>query len=111
MDVKTKKYNLFFMDGYSQDDVVQRRIRKVPPREKKKKLIGQRFYDEGDYKPGMRGHPHFKKGEFIVLCYQPGKSPSYWCERDTGDKCGKKRDIQEFDCGYVEKLVEKYDKE
>ena len=106
------------MDGYSKEKVPQKDIRKVPSREKKNKLIGKRFFDPGDDKPAgrQRSLSQFKRGEFTVLCYQKigsdGKSPSYWCERvRVGDDITVKRDIQEFGCEYVMKLVTKYDNE
>ena len=110
---KRNVYNIFFMDGYSKDSVPQSQVRKVPSRERKDPLIGKKFFDEGDYQPGKkRRSTDFKKGEFTVLCKQPGKKPSYWCERDhIGDELQKKREIEEFDCQYVKMLVDKYDKE
>ena len=99
------------MDGYSKENVQQNQIRKVPAREKKKKLIGKTFFDEGDYEPGKRKtQGKFNEGEFLVLCYQPGKKPSYWCERQTNLITGE-RDIVEFFCSYVSKRVDIYDKE
>ena len=88
-------------------------VRKVPVREKKKKMIGKRFFDKGDYKPGRKKKTtDFKSGEFLVLCYQPGTPSHYWCERCSGDNpVGGKRDIQEFGIKYVEKLVLTYEKE
>ena len=49
----------------------------------------------------------FKKDVFRVLCYQPGSrnhTPSYWCEKETGGEIVE-RDIQEFDVGYLSKLL------
>ena len=97
------------MDGDSKDGVPQKKLRKVPSRERKKKLIGAKFFDDGDGSKSTK----FKKGEFVVLCYQPGwdgNDPSYWCERDTRGEYGK-RDIQEFSCTYVMELVKKYKNE
>ena len=75
-------------------------------------MIGKKFHDNGD-KIGTRnkGSKSFKKGEFIVLCYQPGsggQTPSYWCERDTGNAIVA-RDIQEFGVKYVKDLVSEYE--
>lgn len=109
ISIGEKGYNLLFMDGYSKDGVPEKKVRQVPTRERKNKLIGERFFDVGDgYKP-----TDFKRGEFVVLCYQPGwggKGPSYWCERETGGVHGK-RDIQSFSCDHVMKLVKKYQNE
>ena len=75
-------------------------------------MIGKRFYDNGD-KIGDECSKPFKKGEFIVLCYQPGsgsQTPSYWCERDTGGDIVE-RDIQEFGVKYVKDMVDNYENE
>ena len=82
LDQKSKTYSLHFMDGYKKDNVPQRRLRKVPSREKTKKPIGKKFYDNGDYIPGDKKSINgFNRGEFIVLCYQPGsgKQTSIHC--------------------------------
>ena len=111
VDVKKKTYNLHFMDGCTKDDVPEKDIRLVPSRERKKKCIGKRFFDSGDYEPGKRRKTtDFKEGEFTVLCYQPGPKPTYWCERETNKTTGK-REIVEFFCPYVLGLIDKYDKE
>ena len=98
----------------TRDDVPQREIRKLPPRELKDPLLGKRFFDEGDYVPGKKKKKTiFNSGEFLVLCRQPGTgdtTPCYWCERVTGGDGGK-RDIQQFGLTYVENRVDKYDKE
>ena len=100
-----------FMDGYTKDQLSEKELRKVPSREKNNKMIGKRFYDNGD--KIEKGSKPFKKGAFIVLCYQPGsrsQTPSYWCERDTGGDVVE-RDIQEFGVKYVQGLVDKYENE
>ena len=101
------KYNLYFMDGYSKDLVSDKKVRKVPARQRNDPMIGKVFYDPGDYEPGVRTTSDFKKGEFVVLCKQRG--PIYCCERHTFGQ--EKRDIQEFNIQYVRKMVDKYDKE
>ena len=115
LDVDSKKYSLHFMDGYSKENVVERKLRKVPDRETKGKPIGKKFFDRGDYIPGDRSRTTtFKKGEFIVLCYQPrsgSSSASYWCERITGVGSGGKRVIEEFGVSYVHKLIRDYESE
>ena len=75
-----------------------------------KRAIGKTFFDPGCYEPGVRNTSDFKKGVFIVLCRQPGKDPSHWCERKSNN-VNEKRDIQEFGIQYVRDLVDKYDKE
>ena len=111
VNVQDNRYSLHFMDGYSKENVPAREITKVPAREKKKDLIGKTFFDEGDYEPGKRKTlGKFNKGEFLVLCYQPGTSPTYWCERQTNVVEGK-REIVEFFCKYVSKRVAIYDME
>ena len=111
LDVSKKTYTIHFMDGYTSETVPARKIRKVPSREKKNKMVGKIFFDTGDYVPGKRKTVGlFKEGEFKVLCYQPGKTPTYWCERLTNKTDGK-RDIQEYFCKEVVKLVDKYEKE
>ena len=98
------------MDGYLKDSVIQRKLRKVPPREKKDPAIGKTFFDPGDYEPGVRNSSDFIRGEFTVLCRQPGEKPTYWCERNTNN-VNEKRDIQQFGVKYVRDLIDKYDKE
>ena len=89
----------------------KKKIRKVPSRERNDPCIGKRFFDKGDYEPGVkRKITDFNKGEFVVLCKQPGKNPVYHCERKTNIG-GVDREIEEFDMQYVRKLVEKYEKE
>ena len=113
LDVHSKKYSLLFMDGYSKINVEEKKLRKVPDREKKGKPIGKKFFDKGDYMPGDKSRTTaFKKGEFIVLCYQPrsgSSSASYWCERITGIDSEGKRVIEEFGVSYVHKLIREYE--
>ena len=48
--VKNRKYNVFFMDGYSKGKLPESEIRgAVPDRERKQHvyMFGQRFYDDG----------------------------------------------------------------
>lgn len=108
-------YNVLFMDGYHKDDLEEKELSKVPLREKRKPMIGKRFYDNGDaLKDRKKGVESFKIGEFVVLCYQPGSggstTPSYWCERETGGDSSE-REIVEFGVSYVNELVEKYENE
>ena len=111
VNVDEKNYSLHYMDGYSKENVKANKIRKVPSREKKKKFIGKTFFDEGDYQPGKRETKgKFNEGEFLVLCYQPGQKPGYWCERQTNLTEGK-RDIVQFFCTYVAQRVDIYEKE
>lgn len=106
-----KTYDLHYMDGYEKNEVPQRQIRKIPAREKKKQHIGKTFFDSGDYEPGKRHTKDiFPEGEFLVLCYQPGTTPSYWCERQTNIKKDGKREIVSFFCTYVSKRIALYDK-
>ena len=99
------------MDGYTSENVVQRKLRKLPAKEKKNPYINKVFFDAGDYQPGIRKTMgKFKEGEFRVRCYQPDRNPRYWCERLTNIEEGK-REFVEFFCPYVEKRVEIYDKE
>ena len=113
LSIKNDQYNVLFMDGYTKDDIPEKKIRVVPKREKSKPMIGKSFYDPGD-KGKTKGHrKNFKAGKFLVLCYQPStptQTPSYWCERLSGGDGGVKRDIQEFGCSYVTKEVEKGEK-
>ena len=47
-----------------------------------------------------------------MLCYQPGArgtTANYWCERKS-DTIEIERDIVEFDCEYVKKMVKSYEK-
>ena len=100
-------YKLHYMDGDVREDVPHKQMRKLPKREKNNKMIGKRFYDEGD-----NDGEGFTKGEFVVLCYQPGSNQDkscYWCERDTfGDE---ERDIQSFGLQYVSERVIEYENE
>ena len=112
LSIKDNKYNIHFMDGYSKDLLVpEKKLRKVPSREKKDTYIGKTFYDPGDKKSSRRKTTDFDDGEFVVLCRQPGKTPSYWCERITNIRVNSERDIQLFDLQWVRGLVDKYDKE
>lgn len=104
ISITNNRYNVHFMDGYSKEDLSESEVRVVPERQTKRHsdVIGKSFYDGGDEK--------LKKGTFIVLCYQPGSggvSGNYWCERVDHDTIDEKRDILEFDCGYVKKLLKK----
>ena len=100
------------MDGYPKEKVPESEIRDIPAREKKRhaQIIGKQFFDEGgiDEETGK----YFKPGVFTVLCYQPGTrgtTANYWCERKS-DTIEMKRDIVEFDCKYVKKVVKSYEK-
>ena len=104
---RTPQYNLLYMDGYTKDDVPEKEVRKLPSREKNDKLVGKMFFDPGEKKG--KNNKGFDAGEFKVLCRQPGKVPSYWCERMTGG--GEKREIEPFTMTHVMELVNKYDKE
>ena len=106
ISITNGRYNVYFMDGYSKQDLPESDIRVVPERQRKRhsQVIGKTFYDPGD-KDGR-----FKPGMFTVLCYQPGsggKTGNYWCERNTTDVVDEKRDIIEFDCKEVKRLLEK----
>ena len=103
VSVKNKKYNVFFMDGYSKGKLPESEIRVVPDRERKKHvhMFGQRFYDDGGDVDESPTPKKFAKGWYTILCYQPGGT--YWCERDTD--VHEKRDIQEFCCQYVKGLL------
>jgi len=100
------------MDGHPKEKVPEKEIRDVPSREKKRhaQMIGKKFFDSGG--PDKTSGEHFKPGVFTVLCYQPGTrgtTPNYWCEREN-DTIEMKRDIVEFDCKFVKRMVEKYEK-
>ena len=89
-------------------------VTQVPAREKNDPMVGKLFYDPGDYVPGKRRRPNdMKRGEFKVLCRQPGgggEPATYWCERVT-NTFGSKPEIESFDLGYVRGLVDSYDNE
>ena len=111
VSIHERRYNVFFMDGNHKDNVPQKDIRKVPPREKKNPMIGKIFFDKGDYKPGRKRRVgDFKPGEFKVLCKHGGKSPGYWCERLTNIR-GTERDISSFGIMYVNDLISEYEQE
>ena len=106
--ISIDKNNVFFMDGASKKDLPESDIREIPLRVKKRHsdIMGKKFFDTGDEDTG------FQPGVFTVMCYQPGfpgKTPNYWCER-VYDTIVEKRVILEFDCQYVRRLVEKYEK-
>ena len=63
--------------------------------------FGKRFYDSGD--------KDFREGEFIVR--QFSSDNNFTCERMTGRLCKDVPEFEEFDMGYVVKLVHKYDNE
>ena len=115
MGSKTTTYTLHFMDGFDKQGAAEKKLKKVPAREKKNKPIGKKFFDKGDYRPGDPTRTtDFVSGEFTVLCYQPasgGQSASYWCERNTGLDLGSKREIEEFGVQYAHKLIQEYDHE
>ena len=94
------------MDGDSRDNVPENEVFKISKAQQNDKLIGEKFYDDGDYKPGVRRTPtDFKKGEFTILA-KNGRQSSYWCERETfgtEDRC-----IELFSYQYISKLIEKY---
>ena len=102
-------YNLFYADGDVRDEVPRNEIRRPTKHQLRDKLIGKRFFDEGDQRGG------FKKGEFVVFLKEVtkfGVEPSYWCERDTfGDNIQLKRHIERFGAKYVTGLISKYDDE
>ena len=113
IDVDKGTYSLYFMDGDNKSAAPERQLRKVPTRETKGKPIGKKFFDEGDYIPGRKKKQtnDFKKGEFIVMCYQPGsrgREPTYWCERLTG-AMGGEREIEEFEISHVNNLISSYE--
>ena len=114
ISITEQRYNVLFMDGYTKDKLSVKELRKVPKRERNNKMIGKRFFDNGDkIDKRDKGSKLFKKGEFIVLCCQPGsgsQTPSYWCERETGSDIVE-RDIQEFGVQYVKMLVDEYENE
>ena len=114
LSIENDRYNVLFMDGYTKDDIPENKIRVVPKREKSKPMIGKTFYDSGDEDSTTRNKKGFQKGKFRVLCYQPStptQTPSYWCERLSGEEGVVKgdRDIQEFGCPYVTRLVGEYE--
>ena len=96
-------YKVFFMDGYSENDVPESDLRVVPERIVKKhsQWFGRKFYDSNP-----DNSPNFKPGVYTVLCHQPGGN--YWCERVT-DEILDSRDIKEFDCEYTIHLIKKYE--
>ena len=112
-------YKLFYSDGDVRDNVPCKEIRKPTKRQTTDKLIGKRFFDEGDVDQPKkkRACNHFKKGEFVVFLKGISKSkegPVYWCERETfGDegKLNEDRDIEKFCLSYIEKLIKEYDNE
>ena len=102
---KNKVYDLLYMDGDRERHVPEKKITKVPARERNDKMIGKTFFEPGD--------GDIKKGEFKVLCRQPGgRSPTYWCERVT-NCCGDEREIVEMVSSYVRDTgrVVEYDNE
>ena len=107
-------YDLYFMDGDSRSDVPENQMRKPSKKQINDKLVGKKFFDDGD--ESMKKKNRFMKGEFTVLvrdktdCGEP--EPSYWCERDTyGSNMQVKRDIQLFGMTYITALIDKYDDE
>ena len=107
--VRGKEYDVFFMDGDSRNDVPENEIFKISKTQANDKLIGAKFFDEGDYEPGVRRTPtDFNKGEFTVLA-RNGRKSSYWCERETFG--GEERCIELFGYEWISKLIEEYEKE
>ena len=108
----SRQYNIHYMDGDDRSHVPEKELSKVPARERNDPMVGKTFFEPGDYKPGVKVKTtDVKRGEFRVLCKQPGgKSPTYWCERMT-NCCGEKREIVEITSWYVKDRVDKYSNE
>lgn len=102
------------MDGDVRNDVPENEMRKLSKKQATDKLLGKKFFDEGDKPTKKRGR--FLRGEFTVLIRDRAgdrcTEPSYWCERDMcGSNIQEKRDIQLFGMSYVTKLINEYDDE
>ena len=105
---ENKSYDLYYMDGDVRSKVPENEMRKPTKRQLNDKLVGKRFFDEGD----VKGKARFKKGEFTVLIrgvVSHGSEPHYYCERDTTLQMD--RDIQSFGLNYITKLIALYDDE
>ena len=97
------------MDGDSQEDVPERKIRKLTKRQRDDPLRGKKFYDGGDNEPKSQ----FKKGEFTVIARQPSDSGNaYWCEREMfGSNLSEKRVVELFDTAHMMSLIQNYEDE
>ena len=104
---KNRTYKLFYADNYVRDEVPSTQIRRPTKRQLTDKLVGKKFFDEGDPVTNTRGQ--FKKGEFVVLLKETAKGGSYWCERETNIQ--EERHIEKFSVKYVTELIAKYDNE
>ena len=90
-------------------NVPEDEIFKISKTQSNDSLIGEKFFDDGDYKPGIRRKPtDFNQGEFTVLA-KNGRKSSYWCERETFG--GEERCIELFATAYITKLISKYKQE
>ena len=107
---KSDVYDLYYMDGDSRDNVPSKELRKLPKKQKDDPFVGKKFFDNGLDKDGKP--TKFKRGEFTVLVKKCSRPSGYWCERATGgDTLNVERDIELFQYGYVDGLIQKYDQE
>ena len=113
-------YKLFYSDGDVRDNVPCKEMRKPTKRQTTDKMVGKRFFDEGDdnvdqpKKKRIRTSTRFKKGEFFVFLKgisKPKEEPVYWCERETFGKLNEERQVEKFCLSYIEKLIKQYDNE
>ena len=110
---KKKSYHLYYMDGDVDEDVPEKNIFKLSKSQKNDKYIGKKFYDNGDYQPGVpKSRDCFNKGEFTVIAKTGGRNNGYWCERETGsNNLNQKRAIELFSTEWMIKMIEKYNHE
>ena len=87
LSIKDDKYNLFFLDGDTRDNVPESEMRSLTKKQREDPLVGKSFFDEGDYQIGRKKKTtDVEKGEFIVLARALGRREiSYWCERQNVD--------------------------
>ena len=114
LSIKDNKYNLFFLDGDTRDDVPESDMRSLTKKQREDPLVGKTFFDEGDYQIGRKKKStDIEKGEFIVLARALGRSEiSYWCERQHVDvHVQKDRDVIMYGRYSMIKMIKKFEQE
>ena len=118
LSIKDNKYNLFFLDGDTRDDVPESDMRSLTKKQREDPLVGKTFFDEGDYQIGRKKKStDIEKGEFIVLARALNRSEitreiSYWCERQHVDvHVQKDRDVIMYGRYSMIKMIKKFEQE
>ena len=96
---------------HSFTQVPEQVIKPLTKKDRENKLVGKKFFDEGDYKKKKK----FKKGEFVVLAralmkFNGSREVCYWCERQT-EGVNVERDVVMFGRYYMTKMINKYEKQ